>query len=119
MITIPDNHNTLEELLPWERFAVLVPPEQLPRLPQLLRSISPQRREEMRAALRCVWRRLWYSSVYGPCFGESASTDAFDGLLRVLAARVAPSGELRRGPARAHAPDVDACFPGGRKVEAV
>ena len=92
VITIPDNHNTLEELLPWERFAVLVPPEQLPRLPQLLRSISPQRREEMRAALRCVWRRLWYSSVYGPCFGESASTDAFDGLLRVLAARVAPSG---------------------------
>ena len=51
----------------------------------------------MRAKLGCVWGRLWFSSVYGSCFGEDPANDAFDGVLRVLAARLQTAHGDERG----------------------
>ena len=68
--------------------SVSVPQERLPLLPAILRNISAARRDEMRRELSCAWRRLWYTSIYGTCLGEEPQTDAFDGLLQVLAQRL-------------------------------
>jgi len=68
----------------------------------------------MRARLRCVWRRLWFSSVYGSCLGEETHTDAFDAMLRVLKFRLNSQTTEIDGSAgargRASAPDVEACM---------
>ena len=48
VFTVPDGHHTLEEVLPWHRMALSVPQEQLPLLPQILRNVSAEEREEMR-----------------------------------------------------------------------
>lgn len=97
VVSIPDNTNTLDELLPWHEFAVIVPPADVPRLPQILRTITPAEEARMRAKLGCVWGRLWFSSVYGSCFGEDPANDAFDGVLRVLAARLQTAHGDERG----------------------
>ena len=41
--------------LDWERFAVLVPEHKIEQIPEILRSISDQRRAEMKAAGREAW----------------------------------------------------------------
>jgi hypothetical protein len=117
VISIPDNNNTLDELLPWSSFSLLVPPDQLYRLPHILSAVTPAAEARLRAGLRCAWRRLWFSSIYGACLGEDPSTDAFDGLLRVLGARAAKwrgdgVGEAGGGVAVSWVgtPDVDGCL---------
>eukprot|EP00965_Chrysotila_dentata_P071174 2351958-Pleurochrysis_carterae.AAC.1 len=49
---------------------------------------TDRERERMRASAACAWRRLWFSSIYGNCLGESGGDDAFDGLMLTLAMRV-------------------------------
>lgn len=120
VLSIPDNNNTLDELLPWSAFSLLVPPDQLPRLPHILASVTPAAEARLRAGLGCAWHRLWFSSIYGACLGEDPATDAFDGLLRVLGARAAAwrgagnSAGAAAGGAAASlgggAPDVDGCL---------
>ena len=88
VFTIPDEdgHHTLQEHpdLDWERMSVTVPQAQLPQLPAILRNISRAEIARMQVQLGCAWRRLWFSSIYGSCLGESPETDAFDALLHVL-----------------------------------
>ena len=91
VLSVPDGHHTLEEVLPWERMALSVSQEQLPHLPAILRNVSAEERDAMRRELSCAWRRLWFSSIYGSCLGEETQTDAFDALVQTLANR------LRRG----------------------
>ena len=96
VFTIPDGHHTLEELIPWERMSVSVPQERMAMLPAILRNISDTQRAAMRRELSCAWRRLWFSSIYGTCFGEDPQTDAFDALMQVFASRLEaprPAGE--------------------------
>ena len=116
VFTVPDGHPTLEEVLPWARMALFVPPSELPRLPALLRAVTPRRLAEMRAALACARRALWYSSVYGQCRAHDAADarcdgeregasgagggDAFDALMRTLAQRLAPGPREVRGSSR-------------------
>ena len=88
VFTIPDGHHTLEEVLPWRTMALSVPQEQLPQLPQILRNVSAEERDAMRRELSCVWRRLWFSSIYGSCLGEETQTDALDALLQLLGRRL-------------------------------
>ena len=78
--------------------SVSVPQERLPLLPAILRNVSADERDAMRRELACAWRRLWFSSIYGSCLGEEPQTDAFDGLLQVLAQRL-QGGNNQRGSA--------------------
>ena len=92
VLAIPDGHHTLEEILPWREMAVVVPPERLAQLPAILRSVTPATIQSMRRKLHCARKYLWYSSIYGSCapgIGKG-EPDAFDGLMRVLAARLRP-----------------------------
>ncbi|KAL3900916.1 MAG: hypothetical protein SGPRY_012368, partial [Prymnesium sp.] len=45
--------------------------------------------------LPCVWRKLFWSSIVGSCFGEPTHGDAFDTLMAVLRRRLIPAA-LRR-----------------------
>ncbi|KAL1527280.1 hypothetical protein AB1Y20_015955 [Prymnesium parvum] len=91
VFTVPDEdgHHTLQEHpdLRWETMSLSVLQEQLPLLPAILRNVTPAEIERMRGRLACAWRRLWFSSVYGSCLGESIETDAFDALIHVLRTR--------------------------------
>ena len=96
VLSVPDGHHTLEEVVPWREMALIVPPERLGELPAILRAVPPERLRAMRRALHCHRRMLWYASIYGACGLARGGTreDAFDALMRVLAARL---------PAAAHA----------------
>ena len=90
VLTLPDGHHTLEEILPWNEMAIHVPPERLKELPSILRAVPQKEIERMRRKLKCAQKYLWYASVYGECapgLGGGAP-DAFDALMRVLAARL-------------------------------
>ena len=76
--------------------SVSVPQERLPLLPQILANYSRREIRQMRELLR-GWRRvLWYGysctalSAAGPASGRDASVprDAFEGLMRLLRARL-------------------------------
>ena len=93
VLMVPDGHHTLEEVLPWREMAINVSPEDMPRLPDILRAVTPPRLERMRRKLRCARRLLWYASMYGACapWMGRGSPDAFDGLMRTLASRLSPT----------------------------
>jgi hypothetical protein len=98
-----DDALPLDELLPWPRFSLRVPTDELPTLPDVLNGADGERLRAMQAELACVWRSLFWTSLLGSCFGEPPRGDAFDGLLAVLRLR------LRRftsGPTAASACDV-------------
>ena len=96
VFSVPDGHHTLEEVLPWERMSLHVPPEQLPQLPAILDNVSATARDAMRTELRGWRHALWYSSIYGECTAApdappraaAAPRDAFEGLMRLLARRL-------------------------------
>jgi hypothetical protein len=56
-------------LTPWENvldfhaYAVRIARKDLPRLPDILRAIAPERIEQMRRAMDRVWERFTYSSL--------------------------------------------------------
>lgn len=112
VFTMPESGGrTYDELIRWDDVSLDVPQSHLPRLPSLLRAVSSTRLDAMRQGLGCVWRRLWFSSIYGACLGEDPAEDAFDALLQVLARRarrwrVPPPGAL---PVAAPQRDYAAC----------
>ena len=77
-----------------------VPLERLAQLPELLGNVSRRSVRQMRDELYRWRRALWYGSIYGECGlgpdepearrapGPPVPHDAFDGLMRVLAARL-------------------------------
>ena len=105
-------------LTPWETvlnfsaFAVRIPRNQLPQLPQILRAIPPERVRAMQAALSRVWERFTFSSLAiaererqcatdptsADCLalsrglegsgGAATGIDAIDTLMQVLHARL-------------------------------
>ena len=93
-----------EEVLPWERFSLRVPQASLATLPAKLRAAAraPTLRA-MQAELGCAWRALFWTSLMGSCFGESARGDAFDTLMLVLRRRAAAWPATVRPPASASA----------------
>ena len=93
-----------EEVLPWERFSLRVPQASLATLPAKLRAAAraPTLRA-MQAELGCAWRALFWTSLMGSCFGESARGDAFDTLMLVLRRRAAAWPAKVRPPASASA----------------
>jgi len=78
------SHGHFDEVLPWSRIALHVPPSEVPRLPQLLDEAPI---EAMRTAAAPLLRRLLWVSIYGACHllpGEGGTADALDTLLEVL-----------------------------------
>jgi hypothetical protein len=61
---IQDNTSqAFEEVLPYDKFSMRLPSEDIPRLEAILRGVSEDRRAAMRRELACVWPRLVWSSV--------------------------------------------------------
>ena len=105
VFTVPNARLTLDEVLPWRSMAVVVPRAELRNLPAILARYSERERERMRAQLRCAWPRLWFSSIYGGCFGERPEYDAFDALIATLRYRIRNASIVKP----AHASSDDAC----------
>ena len=76
-------------LLPWPRFSLRAPTDELRGLPLLLRAKAKDADglRAMQAELGCVWRSLFWTSLKGSCFGEGVRGDAFDALVEVLQRR--------------------------------
>jgi hypothetical protein len=90
-----DDALPFDELLPWSRFSLRVPIDNLRALPAVVRGVARDgpRLREMQAELGCVWRALFWTSLKGSCFGEGVRGDAFDALMAVLARRREPAPE--------------------------
>eukprot|EP00854_Cymbomonas_tetramitiformis_P004677 gene4677-5725_t len=73
-----------EELLPWDRFAVVVSESELNELPERLLSYTPQEIREMRRELACALPRFLYSSLFGSYMGEELKADAIATLLKLV-----------------------------------
>ena len=62
------------------------------RIPNICVLLSPPQVGKMRAALKEVWPRLLWTTLYdkahGPYLGEDGSQDAFHTIMQILAARV-------------------------------
>eukprot|EP00899_Mesostigma_viride_P009494 jgi/Mesvir1/18546/Mv17064-RA.1 len=82
--------NPLEEHpeILWESFSVQVHNEDIEHLDEILAAITPERLSQMRTALKEVWPRFLYTSIYGTYLGEDGSRDAFDALMVVMARRL-------------------------------
>jgi len=74
-----------EDVLDWNKFAVIVDAADIPLLPELLESVDIVSK---RAHMAHVWRRMLWTKHYGSHIGESGDKDAFDTLLDVLHKRV-------------------------------
>ncbi|KAL1530584.1 hypothetical protein AB1Y20_001484 [Prymnesium parvum] len=87
-----DDALPFDEVLDWTRFSLRVPLDELQHLPERLWSVAADapRLRSMQAELACVWRRLFWSSLVGSCFGEPMAGDAFDTLMLVLRRRLLP-----------------------------
>ena len=105
-----DDALPFDELLPWPRFSLRVPTDELPSLPTVLEAAAraPGSLHSMQAELGCAWRALFWTSLMGSCFGEEVRGDAFDALMAVLRRR------LRRGRRAPAAPRASACELGAR-----
>jgi hypothetical protein len=103
VFSLPNGRLTFDELLPWQSMSVSVTRDQLPDLPAILARYSPADRERMRAQLRCAWPRLWFSSIYGSCFGDDPQYDAFDALIATLRYRLTDPQVVK--PSHASSPD--------------
>ena len=94
-----DDALPFEELLPWERFSLRVPTDELRDLPNIVRAAARDgtRLRSMQAELGCAWRALFWTSLEGSgsCFGEPLRGDAFDTLMQVLAHRRSGSSVAR------------------------
>ncbi|GIL87530.1 hypothetical protein Vretifemale_15566 [Volvox reticuliferus] len=73
----------------WTEFAVRPQEADIPRLHEILESITPERLAEMQVALRCAAQHMLYSSVVGGLFGEDGRYDAFETTLEVLRVKAA------------------------------
>jgi len=105
VFTLPNGHFAFDELLPWKSMAVMVNRSDLPNLPAILAKYSAADRERMRTQLRCAWPRLWFSSIYGSCFGDNPRFDAFDALMATLRYRIKDPAIVKP----AYASSTDAC----------
>lgn len=75
----------LHERINWSSISLHVPPAQMPRLAQILKSTDIERLRRNGAPMR---RRLLWTSIYGTCHlrpAEGGMADAFDTLMEVLA----------------------------------
>lgn len=85
--------------------AVVVSRAELPQLATILDNYTATDRERMRKQLRCAWPRLWWTSIYGSCFGDDARYDAFDALMATLRYRLPGLADSKP----AYASSNDAC----------
>jgi hypothetical protein len=74
------NH-PFSQVIDWQKVAVLVEPEDVSRLPEILGRVNVQSK---RAHVFDVWRRLLYTSHYGSYLGEDGSDDALHTLIDIL-----------------------------------
>lgn len=102
-----DDALPFDEVLHWPSFSLRVPADELQELPAVLEAVArrPAELKRMQSGLRCAWRRLFWSSLQGSCFGESARGDAFDGLIEVLRRRLSRARGARRGRVEPGRPD--------------
>ncbi len=63
-------------------FGTVVDNEALPDLDKQLECLAP-RIPDMRKAMRGIWQRMLYSTVYGGYLGEASTADGFDGIMQV------------------------------------
>ena len=91
-VFVQDNTTaTLEELLPWEQFAVRVPEARVPHLHADLQQLlhKPGRVAALQRGLACVWPRFVYSTAFGAVAQEDGTDDAFESVMTVLRRRLA------------------------------
>ncbi|KAK3254589.1 hypothetical protein CYMTET_36194 [Cymbomonas tetramitiformis] len=87
-VIIQDNiTQPFETELPYHLFSIRVAETDIPQLPAILDAVTPKQLELMQAALRCVWPRFMWSSVYGASGPETGADDAFATLLLGLRQR--------------------------------
>ena len=72
-----------EDILDWNKVAIIVDAHDLPRLHEILNERLHDV-PSLRAHAFSVWRRMLYTSVYGEYVGEGAETDALQTLFEVL-----------------------------------
>ena len=89
-----DDALPFDELLPWHRFSLRVPVDELGSLPAVLEAAARDDAtlRSMQSELGCVWRSLFWTSLQGSCFGETPRGDAFDALMAVLRLRLTRRG---------------------------
>ena len=106
-----DDALPFDELLPWPKFSLRVPTDELRSLPAVLRRASSDAAavDAMRAELACAWRALFWTSLHGSCFGEAPRGDAFDAMMAVLRRRLLRKGVWNGAPPTA----ASACDVGG------
>ena len=95
-----DDALPFEEILPWRRFSLRVPVDELRSLPNVVRAAARDQAQlkAMQMELGCVWRALFWTSLKGSCFGERLSGDAFDAFIQVLERRRAMQADAADVP---------------------
>jgi len=87
-----DDALPFEEMIPWGDLSLRVPVDRLESLPSVLWSAASDaaRLGAMQRRIGCAWRRLFWSSLEGSCFGEAAhdGRDAFGTLMAILRQRL-------------------------------
>ncbi|KAJ1625123.1 hypothetical protein T492DRAFT_880684, partial [Pavlovales sp. CCMP2436] len=77
--------------LPWPRFSLHVPHEQVSELGPTIRHLNRTQRRDMQRELSCAWRRVLWTGLYGPCVGteraREGEPDAFGTLMDALRRR--------------------------------
>ena len=73
-----------EDLIQWDKIAVLIDYDDIPRLPELLSRVNVKSK---RAHFVFFWHRLLYTTYYGAYFGETGRNDGLETFVKILKTR--------------------------------
>jgi len=79
-----DSFLPYHQYLPWDQLSINVPARKVEHLDSVLRMIDDKKIKDFQTAIKCVWPRLFWSSVVGRMHNEPGQDDAFDTLMTVL-----------------------------------
>ena len=77
-----------DDVLPYDEFSVRVAKADIPKIPDIVKAITPEKLDRMRQQLACAARALQWSSILGSDFGEGGENDAFALLMLTLQHRL-------------------------------
>lgn len=88
-VIVQDNiEQPFSDILPYDQFSVRVPKADIPKIPDIVKAIAPEKLERMRQQLACAARTMQWSSVLGSDFGEGGEHDAFAMVMLTLQHRL-------------------------------
>jgi hypothetical protein len=73
-----------EPELDWSEFSIPVPEKEIPRLHEILASVSKKRIEQLQSKLWCASQHIFWASIYGGLMQEDGRYDAFEMTMEIL-----------------------------------